>query len=106
MFDKTFILFLKKCTLCRRTQIAKITCTNIGILLTKTTAAQNGVALSYRKVRGLYFLAVVFVRHIVALRTKCTIETVRLLNQSEKLITNCFRLLQLLLQKKKFTTIS
>ena len=30
------------------------------ILLTKTTAAQNEVALSYRSVRGLYFLAVVF----------------------------------------------
>ena len=38
-----------------------------GILLTKTTAAQNGVALSYRKVCGLYFLAVVFVRRIVKL---------------------------------------
>ena len=35
------------------------------ILLTKTTAAQNGVALSYHKVRGLYFMAVVFVRSIV-----------------------------------------
>ena len=31
-------------------------------LLTKTTAARNGVALSYHSVRGLYFLAVVFVR--------------------------------------------
>ena len=30
-------------------------------LLTKTTAAQNGFALSYSKVRGQYFLAVVFV---------------------------------------------
>ena len=30
------------------------------ILLRKTTAAQNEVALSYHKVRGLYFLAVVF----------------------------------------------
>ena len=30
------------------------------ILLTKTTAAQNGVALSYHSVRGIYFLAVVF----------------------------------------------
>ena len=30
------------------------------ILLTKTTAAQNDVALSYHRVRGLYFLAVVF----------------------------------------------
>ena len=30
------------------------------ILLTKTTAARNGVALSYRSVRGLYFQAVVF----------------------------------------------
>ena len=32
------------------------------ILLTKTTAAQNEVALSYHKVRGLYFLAVVLRR--------------------------------------------
>ena len=30
------------------------------IPLTKTTVAQNEVALSYRRVRGLYFLAVVF----------------------------------------------
>ena len=34
------------------------------IHLTKTTAAQNEVALSYRSMRGLYFLAVVFVRSI------------------------------------------
>ena len=32
-------------------------------MLTKTTAAKNGVALSYR-VRGLYFLAVIFVRSV------------------------------------------
>ena len=32
-----------------------------NILLTKTTAAQNEVALSYLTVRGLYILAVVFV---------------------------------------------
>ena len=30
------------------------------MFLTKTTAAQNEVALSYHRVRGLYFLAVVF----------------------------------------------
>ena len=36
----------------------------VSILLAKTTAAQNDVALSYHKVRGLYFLAVVFVRSI------------------------------------------
>ena len=30
------------------------------IILTKTTAAQNDVALSYRRVHGLYFLAVIF----------------------------------------------
>ena len=35
------------------------------IHLAKTTAAQNEVALSYRSVRGLYFLAVVFVRSIL-----------------------------------------
>ena len=33
-----------------------------SIHLTKTTAAQNEVALSYRSMRGLCFLAVVFVR--------------------------------------------
>ena len=31
-----------------------------SIVLTKTTAAQNEVALSYHKVRGQYFLAFVF----------------------------------------------
>ena len=36
-----------------------------NILHTKTTAAQNGVALNYHKVRGLYFLEVAFVRSIV-----------------------------------------
>ena len=34
-------------------------------LLTKTTAAQNEVALSYHKLRGLYFLAVVFAGSII-----------------------------------------
>ena len=33
----------------------------VVILLTKTTAAQNEDALSYYRVRGLYFQAVVFV---------------------------------------------
>ena len=41
----------------------------VNILLTKTTAAQNEVALSYHSVRGLYFLAVVFVATIVILIT-------------------------------------
>ena len=31
-----------------------------SILLTKIAAAQNEVALSYHRVRGLYFLAVIF----------------------------------------------
>ena len=39
-------------------------CAGTTILLTKTTAAQNEVALSYHSVRGLYFLAVVFVRTV------------------------------------------
>ena len=39
---------------------------NVHILLTKSTAAQNEVALSYHRVRGLYFLAVVFARSIVS----------------------------------------
>ena len=32
----------------------------ISILLTETTASRNEVALIYHKVRGIYFLAVVF----------------------------------------------
>ena len=36
------------------------------ILLTKATAARNEGALSYLRVRGLYFLAVVFVATIVS----------------------------------------
>ena len=35
------------------------------MLLTKTTASQNEVALSYHKVRGVYFMVVVFVAIIV-----------------------------------------
>ena len=35
------------------------------MLLTKTTAAQNEVALSYHSVCGLYFMAVVFAATIV-----------------------------------------
>ena len=39
-----------------------------SILLTKTTAAQNEVALSYHSVRGLYFLAVVFVSNLLRIQ--------------------------------------
>ena len=35
--------------------------------LTKTTDAQNEVVLSYHSLRGLYFLAVAFVRSIFAI---------------------------------------
>ena len=47
------------------TVTAKITTTCSGIVLTKTTASQNEVALSYHSVRGLYFLAVVFAEIVV-----------------------------------------
>ena len=36
-----------------------------SILLTKTTAAQNEDVLSYARVRGLYYLAVVFMATII-----------------------------------------
>ena len=42
-----------------------IKCLFNTILLTKTTAAQNEVALNYNILRGLYFLAVVFVANII-----------------------------------------
>ena len=38
---------------------------NIHIPLTQTIAAQNEVALSYHRVRGQYFMAVVFATTIV-----------------------------------------
>ena len=38
------------------------------MLLTKITAAQNEVALSYHKLRGLYFLAAVFTATFVIKR--------------------------------------
>ena len=37
------------------------------MLLTKITVVQNEVALSYHKVRGLYFLTVIFAATVVAL---------------------------------------
>ena len=40
------------------------------ILLTKVTAVQNEVALSYHKVRGLYFLAVVIAEAMFCLTEK------------------------------------
>ena len=40
----------------------------IYILLTKATAAQTEDVLSYYRVRGLYFLAVIFVRSIGKLK--------------------------------------
>ena len=46
----------------------------IPTLLTKTTAAQNDVTLSYHRVRGLYFLAVVFARSIDLLITRYSIQ--------------------------------
>ena len=46
-------------------QCSVIYASNILILLTKTTAAQNEVALSNQGIRGLCFLAVVFASTIV-----------------------------------------
>ena len=46
-----------------------------AILLTKTTAAQKEDALSYHRVRGQHFVAVVFVRSIaIIIKTKILIE--------------------------------
>ena len=47
------------------------------ILLTKTTAVRNGVALSYRSVRGLYFLTVVFATTIAIFTSEDTLNELR-----------------------------
>ena len=44
--------------------LCNLICSDITILPTKTTAAQNDDALSYYIVRGLYFLAIVYMRSI------------------------------------------
>ena len=50
----------------------------------KTAAAQNGVALRYRSVRGLYFLAVVFVRSI---QIQLLIRNIYIINFDSRLWT-------------------
>ena len=55
-------------SICSKTVIVEHPCLMsyyTTILLTKTISAQNEVALSYHRVRGLYFMAVVFVATIV-----------------------------------------
>ena len=46
-----------------------------NILLTKITAAQNEVALRYHRVRGLYFLAVIFATTIVVITILICLNT-------------------------------
>ena len=47
--------------------------TKVGVLLTKTTAMQNEVALSYHRVRVLYFLAAAFTgNHICTCILECS----------------------------------
>ena len=58
----------------------------LTILLTKTTAAQNEDALSKYRVRGLYFLAVVFVRSIYTLGSSITVTMIL----SRLLLLACF----------------
>ena len=41
----------------------------VAMLITKITAAQSEVTLSYHRVRGLYILAVVFVATIIGLQS-------------------------------------
>ena len=47
-----------------------------NILLTKTSAAQNEVALSSHRVRGLYFLVVIFAATIIIYYAQCTYYTI------------------------------
>ena len=56
----------------------------ISALLTKTTATQNEDALSYHRVRGLHFMAVIFVGSIICAKF-ITPTTITLHNLSPKL---------------------
>ena len=47
--------------------------------LTKTTAVQNDDALSYIRVRELYYLAVVFVTTIFTIITRANVTNLRML---------------------------
>ena len=46
------------------------------ILLTKITATQNEVALSYHKVRGQYFMAVIFIATILVIALNVAFQRV------------------------------
>ena len=54
------------------------------ILLTKTTAAQSEDALSYYRVRGLYSLAVVFVRSIHILHYLVLIQELIMIDSDKR----------------------
>ena len=62
---KTHALLLRTGVSLVYRQITEQTSIKYVLLLTKTTAAQNKVALSYHRVRGLYFLEVVLAVNIV-----------------------------------------
>ena len=56
------------------------------ILLTKTTAVQNEVALSYYRVSGLYFLVVVFAATIVH-TAHCAVSTANFITSTSSSVT-------------------
>ena len=64
----TITVKLERLYFCRTCfAVSKLILIQLSILLTKTKASQNDVALSYRRVRGLYFLAVAFAATIVTM---------------------------------------
>ena len=58
--DQALTMHIKITALISLKETAQPFLFEITILLIKTTATQNEVAHSYHRVRGLYFLAVVF----------------------------------------------
>ena len=57
---------LNRLSLCKYDPYHYYPCAVNTTLLTKTTAAQNEDVLSYHRVRGLYFQAVVFVATVTS----------------------------------------
>ena len=64
-FDLEFLTNLSRSILSIPVPSSKCYSNTFTTLLTKTTAAQNEDTLSYLKVCGLYFQAVVFVRSVM-----------------------------------------
>ena len=72
------------------------------ILLIKLTAAQNEVALSYHRVRGLYFLSVIFAGTVLTILILYLLYCIANKKTHKSIFTNVVIIILLLLEVHDF----